>query len=304
MTDLDFTRFLTGHGLTVAGSMETIQDLKLRYGVRRWFDFLDVIDLPPASLFPEQTERFFLRMYGTCLLPPSELECDFDYYRDGPRTHACARERLTALFGVPEKGAAVNTLSETWKFERMSLRILTFLREKTRPGSPLYARHPELWNFCRISIDRNWVRPATKEDGEALDSLDANQTLPIELGHWRKMEPLSPWERGLFRLSAGGGPDAPFLWRQRPSVGWRAAPWSAIFERRLCTELTLDQVEAARGPAYSRLILTLRNPFSFEQEPVETVLLTGADMHTLDLVAPEVSAFWGLPIKIREYPNE
>ena len=302
MTDHDFTLFLVGHGLTAAGSTETIHHLKLRHGIRRWFDFQEVIDLPQVSLFPEQTEPFFARMDGTCLLPPGEFECDFDYYRDGPRTHACARDRLTALFGAPEQGIAVNTLSETWKFERMSLRILTFLREKTTARSPLYVKHPELWNFCRITIDRNWVRTATKEDVDALESLNADHVLPVERGLWHPIEHVSPWERGLFRLSATG-PDArangAFLWRQGASIGWCAAPWSATFERRLCLSVTVDRVEADRGAAYSRLALTLRNPFSLEQEPVETVILRGGHQHSLDSIASEVSAFWNLPIKMR-----
>lgn len=267
VTDHDFTRFLAGHGLAAAGSTETIEDLRRRYGIRRWFQFQDVIDLPPASLFPEQTETFFVLANRTCLLPPSEFECDFDYHRDGPRTHACALERLTALFGTPEKGVAVNTLCETWKFERMSLRIRTFLPRKTGARSPLYEKYPQLWEFCRISIDRNWVRPLTEADACALHSLGPNQILPFDPAFRPEIEYLTIWERGLFRLAEDGTilrSDAPFLWKQDANIGWSAGPWSAIFEQRLCLSLLLEQVAPARGRGYSRLLLKLHNPLSLE----------------------------------------
>jgi hypothetical protein len=193
----------------------------------------------------------------------------------------------------------------------MSLRILTFLREKTRAKSPLYDRHPELWNFCRISIDRNWVLPERNEDAETIDSLGGSRILSVDRGLFRTIEQLYMWGRGLFRLSTNGRklrPHTPFLWKQGasggPSIGWCAGPWSAIFELRQCVSLILDRVEGARGPAYSRLVLLLRNPFSLEQEPVETVILTGSDRQTLDLFASKVSAFWKLPMKIREYLND
>lgn len=276
--------------------------MKARYGVSRWFDFSDVIYLPPASLFFEQTEPFFVNVNRTRLLPPSEFECDFNYRRDGARTHACAMERLGALFGVPEKGLAVNTLSATWKFERMSLTIRTFLRELTRGGSELYERHPELWDYCRISIDRNWVRPATDAEALRFGSLGAGEVLAIDSGFWPATRYLTMWERGLFRLYGTGG--ASFVWNRDTELGWCAGPWSAIFERSWCLELRLAQVLPARGPGYSRLVLRLRNPYSVEQEPVDSVVLTGKDTHTLDRVALEVCAFWQLPMTAEQYDND
>jgi len=165
-----------------------MQTWQRRYGLRRWFDFENVIELPPVSLFPEQTEPFFFVANRTCLIPPIGFECDFDYHHDGPRTHAVALERLTALFGTPERGVAVNTLCETWRFGRMSLTIRTFLREPTSVQSPLYEKYPELWNFYRISIDRNWVR-AAEVDGRGHERLhyelyEHQQQGPDDLREW------------------------------------------------------------------------------------------------------------------------
>ena len=301
MTDAGFTRFLIDHGLTVAGSADTIQDLKQRHGIRRWFNFQDVIDLPRASLFPEQTEPFFFLWDRNCLLPPTELECDFDYYRNEAQTHACALDRLTALFGAPEKGSSTNTLEETWKFERMSLRIRTFLPERTPARSPLYQKYPQLWNFCRISIELNWVQPLTQTDANVLDSLGQRDVHPIDRFFAPRLESLGRWERGLFRLTAGGNSlrhDAPFLWKHAGFIGWSAQPWSAFFERSRSIGLTLEQVEAARSAGYSRLILKVQNPFTLKPETDQTVLLAGPDTHTLDTAAPAVAAFWELPLNI------
>jgi hypothetical protein len=304
MTDEDFLRVLVEHGLSAAGTTETMQDLKARYGVRRWFGFADVIDLPPASLFPEQTERFFFQPHLIYLLPPNELECDFDYYRNGPRSHALALERLTELFGMPEETLTSNTLSQRWKFERMSLSIRTFLRERTTGRNPLYERHPELWNLCRITIDRNLVRPLTQADADALNSFAPNQTLPIDRTFWPTRGNLLSWERGLFRLAKGTADSTPFLWRQSADIGWRAGPWSAAFERRRCLTLELRQVLPAKGAGYSELVLQIDNPFTLESQTVGVDVLKGNDTNALDSVAPEVASFWGLPLKIAKSYND
>jgi hypothetical protein len=303
-TDGEFSRFLATCGLAAAGSSETMAELAKRYGVRRWFDFSDVVQLPAASLFPEQTEPFFFLVDRTCLLPPSGFECDFDHHRNGLRTHECALRRLTALFGTPEDGVAVNTLSATWKFERMSISIRTFLREKTTGRSDLYVRHPGLWDLCRISIDRDWVRPFTEADACLLNSLGFQDILPVSRSVWPAKRSLSTWERGLFRL-AGNGPDTPpFLWKQSGAIGWRAGPLVAVFERSLGPSLLLERAQPARSAGYSRLVLRLHNPFSLEHEPADTVVLTGDKTNTLDRVAPDVSAFWECPIRSEEFADD
>ena len=265
MTDGDFTRFLVERGLEAAGSGETIDGLGRRFGVRSWFGFSDVIELPPASLFPEQAEPFFIRTERSCLLPPSEFECDFDYHRDAFLTYHRALDRLTGLFGEGSKGAAVNTLSNTWTFERISLTIRTFLQEKTTGRNPLYAKYPELWNFCRISIDRNWVRPLSQPEAESLNSLNSADTLPVDYFDLAHLRRLSMWERGLFRLAGDGAAlyqrASSFLWKHKNDFGWCAGPWSGIFPRDRSMKLRLDRAEAARSAGYSRLSLHTERPF-------------------------------------------
>lgn len=307
MTDAELTRLLVDCGLAAIGSTESLDDLKRRCGTRRWFDFADIIPLPPASLFPEQTGPFFVYPNRTCLLPATEFECDFDSLRDGPKNHACALERLTALFGTPRPGTAVNTLCETWTFERMSMTIRTFLKEKSGGRNDLYSRHPELWNVCRISIDRNWIWPMTDADAREIGSLGPHESLTMDGAFWPIARSMSMWERGLFRLANGAvntPPGAPFFWKQANRVGWSAVRLSAGFARNRCIGLRLEQATPARGSGYSRLTLELRNPFSFEQEAIETELLRGENTNSLDRTAREVSAFWNLPMRTEKFADD
>jgi hypothetical protein len=271
-------------------------DLEKRYGRTRWFDFLDIVRLPPAALFPELTEPFFFVTHPTCLLPPTDLECDFNYHRNAERTYACALERLTGLFGAPRPTATSNTLSATWNFERMSLSILTFLRDKTSGRSPLYARHPELWDFCRISVHLNWVQPL--RDLPFVSS----ETLPVAHELWPARRQLMPWDRGLLGQDCLDSEN--FCWKRASLIGWRARQLAATFAWDRCDVLQLERAVPARSTGHSRLSLTLRNPFSLQQEPVNTLLLTGKDTGSLDAVAAEVADFWELPLKIAEYYSD
>ncbi len=120
---------------------------------------------------------------------------------------------------------------------------------------------------------------------------------------FRRFDQLSRWERGLFRLAEKAPVAPPFLWKHATSVGWSAGPWSAFFDRGRCIELLLEQAEPGRTGGYSRLLLTLRNPFTLEQKPDNTVLFAAEETFALDKAAAEVSAYWGLPLKITHYDD-
>lgn len=301
MTDAAFIEFLTAHGLALAASSDTILECKRRYGLRRWYGFSDVVYLPPAPLFPELRQPFFFLDHRTCLLPPNELECDFAAYPDGEQNQACAVRRFSELFGSPQPGAAVNTLSATWTFERMSLSLRTFLRDKTPARSLLYERHPELWNVCRITIDRNLAAPLARDESSLLDGLGENDFLLILNAPRRVSSPIPPYERGLFRLGTVSRPQG--FWRHARHIGWTAGPWAAFFDRTPELRLRLDQAEPARGSGSARLSLRLANPFSLDHELVDTTLLDDPRSYALDGTAHAVAAFWNLPLDVNNYPD-
>lgn len=303
MTDDEFTSFLVSRGLFAVGSSDTQNDLKQRYGTRRYFEWRDVVDLPPSPLFPEQTERFHIftdfHEASACLLPPTNFECDFDAERDAVRTYDLALERLTALCGEPEKGLAVNTLSATWKFERMSLQICTFLKEKTTSQSDLFDQYPQLWNICKISIHRNWVRPLTDAEEVMLSSLAPDEMLaglPLEDFEDPEWRTFWPWERGLLRRMSVRHP--PILWKRDGRIGWVAGSWAGIFERSWVDRVRLNRVECWRQQDYSNLELLLKNPFSLEQETVGSVVMKRLGNDALDQLAVKVAVFWELPLLI------
>lgn len=132
MTEADFLQFLHECGLTAVDGARTIEQLAREYRIRRWYDFIDVVYLPPSPLFLENRERYYVRCHTpTTLVPPAEFCCDFDFTGKAFENHQLALERCSALFGAPEKGAAVNTWSHTWRFEGASLELTTFIWEKT-----------------------------------------------------------------------------------------------------------------------------------------------------------------------------
>jgi hypothetical protein len=298
VTDSELTAFLISRGLACLGTEETIEDLRKRFGMRSWFGFQDITELPPATLFKEQTEPFFIRDDNTCLVPPSAFECDFNYDRDSERTYRRAFDRLTAIFGSSTEGTAVDLLA-SWKFERMSLTIHRHNRsmsEEMFGPNLLYEKHPELWDFCRISIYRNWVRPLMHEEMGPADAIGVdNFYSPDDFTRGITM-----WERGLFRLAASGD-TLPHVWRRDEIFGWWAGRWSAAFKRGPSVKLQLDRAEAVKAAGYSRLSILLPNPFSFQHEPVKTVLLASKTPNGLDAEAQKIAAFWGLPMDTDDF---
>jgi len=166
MTQAEFLHFLSERGLTAVDGSRTIDQLGRQHGVRRWFEFNDVVYLPPSPLFPENRERYYVPCYRpTTLVPPAEYCCDFDFTGSGFANHQLALERFSALLGAPEKGIAVNTWAHSWRFGRATLGITTFIREKTEGHhNPLYAKHPALWEKCGIRVEIDPVTPLTEAE--------------------------------------------------------------------------------------------------------------------------------------------
>ena len=302
MTQSDFLQFLTGRGLSAADGRQTIDQLARRYGVGRWFEFLEVVYLPPSPLFPENQEPYYVRCHTpTTLVPPAEFCSDFDFTGEGFRNHQLALARFSILFGTPEKGIAVKTWSHTWRFERASLRLLTFIREKTPGESPLYKKHPQLWEKCQIEVRVDQVRPLSPEEKNYLLSIPAADQLRFPGQDEWDPSPRSPaWRRGHL-------PTNQFVcWRDRVAgkLGWYLATMAVSWQTSFCIGLKLIRLLPARGSGRATIYLVMRNPFSLQQEEVAESFLQGNEPTSLDEAAKRIAEFWNLPLLTEEYPNE
>ncbi len=302
--EAEFAQLLVRKGLIAIGSEISIRDLAREYGVGRWYDFWDVIYLPRAPLFDENTGPYFIQNDISPLLPPTTFHCDFDCLGDGRRNHELALARLTEVLRHPPQDTSVsNTWSNTWTFGEMSLNIRTFRQSKTSGYNSFYQRYPELWHNCRITIERGWVHPLSSGERALLTSISASNSLPFPVA-WAQAGLGTLLDRGLFRR-APGRPD-PILWRDPESgqIGWHAGHFAAFVRGAASISLKLAQVEAYRGGGYSRLSLELHNPFSDGKQSAEIHVIRGEDTHTLDAIAAELSAFWALPLQTAAYLSD
>jgi len=303
--DNDVPEFLANRGLAAIGSRMTIEELARKYGVNRWYDFWDVIYLPPAPLFRENVQPYFIQNDISHYLPPSTFYCDFDYFQDGHRNHELALERLTAALGQhPANTATNNTWSNTWTFGEISIQIITFIKDKSPAHNPLYERHPELWNQCRITVEHDWVQILSPTERMRLLSTSKTGVLPF---HTKWAAPASfrrLLERGLLRRTPAQ--PNPFLWKDEEAgqVGWHAGNLAAFVQHDGCLGLRLLQIVPCRGGGSSRLFLELNNPFSDGHESVEIEVIRGEDTHTLDDIAAHLATFWELPQKAVESLND
>ncbi len=205
-----------------------------------------MVELPPVSLFPGQSDPFLIRWNRACLIPPSNYECFLESGGDAVRTYYRAVTQLTDRFGMPETGTFGKLLSAFWKFQRKSL--LIFTEQAVNNGPPT----------CRVYIDRNWVPSLTYAEADLLNSLGPDQMMPVSSfslfpagDHWeakpgagfRHGDEIRGWVRGLYRLAPDGigiRMDAhPYLWKAKDVVGWRGGRWSVVFERKYLQRLAM-----------------------------------------------------------------
>jgi hypothetical protein len=313
MTEEGFLRFLQERGLTAVDGARTVEQLGQQYGVRRWYDFIDAIYLPPSPLFPENRERYFVRCHTpTTLVPPAEFCCDFDFTGKALANHHLALERFSALFGTPEIGAAVNTWSHNWVFDGASLELTTFIREKTRSYNPLYQRHPGLWEKCSVRVQIDPVTPLMADEYNYLMSLALTDRLEFSQPHRADRSlathPFRYGGSGLFPAWLKGRLSTNHLvcWRDgfRQKLGWYL-PGSAVFwESNRCTGLKLVRLSPARGGGSATIYLVMRNPFSRANEEVLETVLYDEEWNGLNLAAQRLQEFWALTLQAEEYPDE
>lgn len=294
----EFRDFLTSRGLSAAASSDTTADLHRQYGDRSWYGFSTVIDLPPATLFPEQAGHPFYvnlepRRY---LLPPDRFTCDFNPFRNDARNHESALGRLQSLFGKPEKGMASNTREHSWHFgDGLSMTIRTFLKAKSQFGrNDLYGNNPSLWEVCAITIQRPWVGELTAAEEALIAAVPPSDLFVIpQIG-------AQPYGGGYVRRHKLRQLPSAYLWRTKDHLGWCNGGFAAVFERTAVARLDLLQVLPARGGGGAYLSLRFQNPYSLEREIVGTEILADCATHGLDELAKRVAKFWGLTITVAE----
>jgi hypothetical protein len=302
MTEADFLQFLSEHGLTAVDGARTIEQLGRQYGVGRWYDFIEVVYLPPSPLFSENRERFYIPRYTpTTLVPPAEFCCDFDFTGAGFKNHQLALERFSELFGTPEKGVAVNTWSHSWSFERANLELTTFMREKNRGYNPLYQKHPELWEKCSIRIRIDPIRPLSEEEKNYLLSLPETDRLEFPTqNRWERSLAYPAWRRGCLPTNQL------VCWRDRSKarIGWYHASSAVFWEASICSGIKLVRLSPGRGSGSATVYLVMRNPFSRGHEEVTEVVLQDDDWNGLNVAAQRLGEFWDLSLRVEEYPDE
>lgn len=289
--------FLAHRGLHAATSSETMAELHQRYGERSWYGFSAVVDLPRASLFPEQSEPFYIHLNPRrYLLPPDHFTCDFNPFNNDAKNHAIALERLKAQFGKPEPGMATNTREHRWQFEDVSLTIRTFIKERSQFGrNDLYENNPGLWHVCAITIERpQWVGDLTPVEEALIAAIPPSDLLlmpgdgpqPINSGYAKRHK--------LFRLPSA------YLWRTQSHIGWCNGGWAAMIERFSIEKLSLLQVHPAKGGGGAYLSLRIQNPYSLEREITGAEIFAAPQAHALDDLASKVAKFWRVQLSVSE----
>lgn len=303
MTAEQFREFAGAKGLRGIGGEETVDGLRQEYGAARWFDFLDVIYLPPARLFDGLTQPWYIRDDATCFVPPVTFDCDFDGGHGAEQNHLAALAGLSREFGQPEAQEIHNVWNHRWKFGRTELSILTFKRDRT-PGNSLYQRFPQLWDFCRVTIENPWLRKIAEDTAKRLRAMGEGDLLRMP-GEWAAQGSSMPlWERGLLRAADLPAHGQMVFWRSLADgrFGWYGDGIAAEFDRVWQPELVMIEVEGERGPPdYSNVMLKIANPFSRAGERVAVRLLQRERLGSLRPAAEKLGRFWELKVSESRY---
>ena len=277
----------------------TLAELRRRHGVRRWFGFKDVVELPLGRLTPAIGGPFLTDWWPQGdPWPPLEFRCELIADLDPPAQHRRLDAELTALLGPGVPSPSVNVLGTGWRIGLFTVATLTFLRERSLGPNPLYQAHPELWRMTSVTIkaDHGCFAPDPSlaplaAERPALVLADGASLLATN------------WFPPLVRRNPPELAGLPADGYAVRSDGCRlvisAGELSLVADLAVLGDLELWRLAPARSGGYSRLEALL-TPASDPKRARRVTLLRSDRVDGLDATAPALARLVGLGLAIHE----
>jgi hypothetical protein len=274
-------------------------ELKARHGVRRWFDFAEIVDVPLGNLTPSVGGVFYVPYR------PQDEPWPRDTYvweriarRDVMAEQAALTEELVRVLGPGEKHRAINVVGRTWDIGIFRVEITTFLRQKEDLfGNTLYERHPELWDRTTVTLQTRHFAFAPDESLARFAALPDLLTAPERFARW--VHWFAPLMRGTPDGLKASLPKTRVTLRRdvdADTIALVGEKLSLVLVRRYCSGLVLFRAAPERGPGYARIEVDYRHPLAHGVKRTIT-LFHASQTKALDDLAPRLAETLKLRLK-------
>jgi len=311
MTEVEFVKFLNEH---LPGLRQSVGELIEEQGSQLFYEFGNIVKLPTRPFFKEHREAFYINLDLPCTslaMSPRNFSCDFNALGDARKNHALALKQLSQIFSKPKAIKISNALKHVWHFGKSSFEITSFLKDQDNfsQSNAHYAKYPELWDFCTMSVDLQLFAELSDEERSQLErAYDEGAILRFGLNLSSLRKHVFDSEQAYVRLNS---PEFFGRWRHEelPSdlifwtdahngqLGWVQANHSFFMKREQVKALCLRRVEAAKGGAYSELSLDYENPSLCVPTKNYFQLVQNERTEGLDSLAHRLAEFWALPLE-------
>lgn len=280
-----------------------------RFGQSRYYDWADVITLPPSTALTRSELVFHMYAEPALLpLPPEYLFADFMPFEDARENHRLIEEELRHTLGPPRTTDTSNTLGRSWRFGVFGVTLTTFppeLQTPARAGSnPLHERNPQLNLRASVTLKSDYA--FAYPDDSLLGAAALLASEPSE--HACALNVAADAKLHLSRRDARRNPSAlrKLLspeglcgWHEESStrIGLSAREHSLVFERAAYAALELVHLEPGRGPGGASLQLV---PAATEAGTRTTSLLSSRSPSGLDRCAQQLAQLWQLELRQTE----
>lgn len=277
----------------------TLGDLKRRHGLRRWFDFKDVIDVPVGQLTPSLAGPFHVDYRpDDDPWPPRFYLKDLIAENDVTAQHARLTRELEERLGPSTRQPWVDATVNTWRIGLFEIEISTITRGTMSRRNPPYERHPELWRCTTLRMRATHFSFAPDQ------SLERYAALPEVVTVALRGDPTTEWFAPLIRRN----PDSLrervsrgcFSVRVDPATGdilFSVEDLSMLLRRSDVGRIHLVRTKRGRGPAFATLSFDYL-PFSDGRLPREMSLCRVDGDKSLDEVAGRVARTAGVKLGV------
>jgi hypothetical protein len=232
-----------------------IEDAVRRFGVTRWFDFVDTFRLDGLEVLGLPPTDWFHNLGST----PGELAAGFyaDLWlaADERESQALAVAGIESRLGPGADSSVSNTVSTTWTIGFLEITAYAFPCDlQSASINLLEDRHPELKTRTNVRID-SFIAEPRPDETLAVRHGRARFRLPLPAG----TSPVSPSSQLRLHPSAvTGGPsslgiEAPEVWADAAGLAVSTGRVTALLDEVVAPRLFLEELTPARGGGQSIL---------------------------------------------------
>ena len=288
-----------------------------KYGGVVKYNGLTEVKLPETTIFSDSPLNFkFLLEEQNKDLPPDYFVANIDEFKDARKNFAVLEKQMILKLGEGERCDATNCLLRRWIFGVFNVELYAWPYDlQSEWVKQQRSFDPSRFNEIAVSITQKQINLYPRKDLEWIakaiinknKSKESNSILKLNIENLSvsNFTPPTYTYRNTSIFQSIIQKNEIIIWKNKSfeEFGITSKESSLVFSTKEFNKLVLVQLQAAKGPEGSEIVMQTKK--QIKKEPfVQTTLLISGKINGLDSIAMQLKDFWNLEIEMQHALND